>query len=229
MKTLLHVFTVFIMLVTAQASLSSEQHPLPDAIVKDQVGGLLDLVAENKQKIGQDKAILFGIVEDKLLPHVDIVTMARKTMGKYWRRATKEQKIAFAKAYRNTLLRYTSEAFDKYDNQEVKFIPVDDAEYKLANVLVRTEITEAATGRPPIEVSFKFEQNKKEEWRVVDIYIEGVSMVLSKQREYGQMISRLGIDALIADLEEKNEQALAPLRTEATSENEKNGADKNAA
>ena len=45
-------------------------------------------------------------------------------------------------------------------------------------------------------------------WKIIDLKIEGISMVLSNKKQFGGQISRDGIETVIAKLEYKNQKAL---------------------
>jgi phospholipid transport system substrate-binding protein len=58
-------------------------------------------------------------------------------------------------------------------------------------------------GAPPVPVDYAMKKTA-EGWKIYDISIEGVSMVLTYRAEFEQISRTSGIDGLIKRLQEKN-------------------------
>jgi len=71
-------------------------------------------------------------------------------------------------------------------------------------VTVQTTITKPGT--PAIPVNYEMKRNA-DGWKVFDIYIEGVSMVMNYRGTFASQIQESGIDGLIKTLADKNAKA----------------------
>jgi phospholipid transport system substrate-binding protein len=68
-------------------------------------------------------------------------------------------------------------------------------------VTVRTEIIRP--DGPKVSVDYQL-TNRSGEWKVYDVIIENVSMVVTYRSEYAAIIKRDGMDGLLKQLSERN-------------------------
>ena len=61
-------------------------------------------------------------------------------------------------------------------------------------------------GRPPVPVDYAMRKSP-EGWKIYDIVIEGVSLVLTYRAEFDQIVRASGVDGLIRRMAEKNRPA----------------------
>jgi phospholipid transport system substrate-binding protein len=71
-------------------------------------------------------------------------------------------------------------------------------------VTVKTEITQPSS--QPINVNYAL-SNSTGKWLVIDLIIEGVSMVTNYRSQFGGSVRTKGIDGLLEELKEKNDAA----------------------
>jgi phospholipid transport system substrate-binding protein len=103
------------------------------------------------------------------------------------------------------LVRVYSSAIQPYEGQTIKVSPVrmkpGDTEATVHNTFVR------AGGKP---VGFDYSMRKTEQgWKIYDIVVEGVSLVLTYRSEFDNLVRQEGIDGLIKRLASKNAPAAA--------------------
>ena len=183
------------MLGTAQAELVA-----PDVLIKNTVQEVITVIKQDKGIQSGDQKKIAALVDAKVLPHFDFVRMTQLAVGKNWRSATPEQKQALVTEFRNILVRTYTKVFTVYRDQTVEVKPLrtaaDDTE-----VTVKTVITKP--GSQPIPVDYEMKK-ATDGWKVFDISIEGVSMVLSYRGTFTSQIQESGIDGLIKTLSDKN-------------------------
>lgn len=176
-----------------------------------------DLIETLNQKRGELKGnqkAVRKLVEDSLLPHIDIITASKWVLGKHWRRASKAQKISFIKQFRELLLSFYSSALAEYlvdkENKQLnpdmfKFHPIraqsDDTE-----VTIRSELI-PDSGKP-LPVHFHMHESKRG-WKVYDVSVEGISVVTTYRTSFATEIQQKGLDSLIQSLTDKNNRFLA--------------------
>lgn len=183
----------------------------PDVLIRATAEDVLAIVKQDKDiQAGNQKKIL-DLVDAKVLPHFDFVRMTQLAMGKYWRRASNEQKQALVTEFRNMLVRTYTKAFTVYRDQTIEFKPfrmaADDTE-----VTVKTAINKP--GAPPIPVDYEMRKTA-DGWKAFDVAVEGVSMVTSYRGTFGTQIEQNGIDGLIRMLSDKNATAASVVKAEA--------------
>ena len=98
------------------------------------------------------------------------------------------------------LVRIYSNAIDVYRGQTMKVLPVHMAP-NATEVTVRNQYI--SEGRPPVAVDYAMKKTPTG-WKIYDINVEGVSLVLTYRSEFEQITRVSGIDGLIKRLAEKN-------------------------
>ncbi|MFP4611467.1 MAG: phospholipid-binding protein MlaC [Thiohalophilus sp.] len=159
-----------------------------------------------RDEIKADPEVVEQLIEELLLPHLDLLTASRWVLGKHWRTASKEQKLKFMKHFRGMLLRFYSSALADYlsentvDEDLIRFQPVR-AETGSDDVTVRSEV------KPPkgnsIPVNYHMHLTRKG-WKVYDVSVEGVSMVTTYRNSFNDEIRRNGLDKLLARLADRD-------------------------
>ena len=97
-------------------------------------------------------------------------------------------------------MRTYSQALFQYSGEKITHIPA--VPYKDA-MIVRDEIDVNAA--VPVRLEY-FLGKKDGAWKVFDVRIDGISLVLTFRNSYNSIISREGLPVLIADLQKKNNQ-----------------------
>ena len=185
----------------------------PDDLIKVNTIKMLRSINEHRPEIKKTPAKLTSLVEEIILPHLDFITASKIVMGKYWRRAEKEQKIKFIRQFRLLLLRFYSSALSEYLNDKnkdlkldlIKYFPVTLKEGE-TSITVRGEVgQDKGTGIP---IYYRMHLTKKG-WKIFDVSVEGISMITTYKNNFATQLKTEGIDALIVSLEEKNKNMLA--------------------
>ncbi len=152
-----------------------------------------------------DFAKAVEIVEKHIEPHVDFDRFAALVLGKYWRKATPEQKERFKKEFKTMLIRTYATAYGEYAEWDIRFKPLKDWTPDKKKIIVRTEFVQP--GSQPVPVDFRMIR-KNGEWKVYDVIISGVDLVKNYRTSFGEEIAKTGsLDALIDRLAERNRQA----------------------
>jgi len=172
----------------------------PDQLIKNTVDEVIAIIKQDKDIQAGDQKKIIALVDAKVLPHFDFVRMTRLAVGKYWRSATPEQQQTLTAEFRDMLVRTYTKVFTVYRDQTVEMKPfrmqADETE-----VTVKTAINKP--GAQPIPVDYQMEK-LADGWKVFDISIEGVSMVMSYRGTFASQIQEGGIDSLIKTLADKN-------------------------
>ncbi len=176
----------------------------PEALVKKITAEVMDAIKSDKQLAAGDKQKALKLAEEKILPHVDFDEATRLAVGRSWKEATPEQKKRLVQEFRNMLVRTYSNAISAYEGQQMKVMPVrmkaGDSEATVHNQFVRP-------GAPkPVLVDYSMRKTEQG-WKIYDIVVEGVSLVLTYRREFDAIAKQDGIDGLIKRLAQKNTPA----------------------
>lgn len=143
---------------------------------------------------------------DKILEsHVDFDRVSMLILGKFWKTATPDQQTRFKKEFRTLLVRTYTTAFTEYANWTIRYLPLT-MEGGETKAVVKTEILQA--GAQPVAVDYRM-VNIKDDWKVYDVLIEGISLVQNYRTSFTNEVSRTGsLDQLISELAQRNSSAL---------------------
>lgn len=170
-----------------------------ETIVKETTEKVLEALRTDGDAIKSNPARLYKLIDELILPHFDFRQMSQWVLGPAWRRATPAQREEFVAQFQSLLVRTYSSALADYRNQQVEFLP--SRERSADEVTVRAEIDQGAGPRIPIT----YEMHRTDAgWKVYDVAVEGVSLVINYRASFNQEIKRNGIDGLIQRLAEKN-------------------------
>ncbi|MFY9328052.1 MAG: ABC transporter substrate-binding protein [Georgfuchsia sp.] len=172
----------------------------PDTLVKNVTDDVLNIISHDLEILGGDTAKAIALVEAKLLTDFDFKRMTALAMGKEWRQATLDQQLTLTTEFRTLLVHTYSRALTAYKNQTINFKPSKIADDD-TDVTVRTEIKQP--GAKSVSIDYAMEKSNST-WKVYDITVSGISLVLSFRDQFGQEVHNGGIDGLIKTLQVKN-------------------------
>ena len=178
----------------------SAQEMKPDELVKKVTEEVLAAVKGDKQLAAGDKQKALKLAEEKVLPHIDFQEATRLAVGRAWREASPEQKQKLTAEFRRMLVRTYSSAISAYEGQTLKVQPVHmkagDTDVTVHNQYIRP-------GGKPVQLDYQMHKTA-DGWKIYDIVVEGVSLVLTYRSEFDAVVKQQGVDGLIKRLAEKN-------------------------
>ncbi len=186
-------------LVSGQAA--SAEHPAQQ-LVEDSVAQLLELMRTEGDRVREDRDYLLGKLDEMVVPHLDFVSMTKLSVGKYWRRATDDQKTALVEQFKQFLLNTYTSAVNEYKGGEVAFERFRPAGRE-DRAVVRSTFTQPSGGNVPVVYKLR----DKEGWKIYDIEVEQLSLVTNYRSSFASEIDKNGIDGLISLLKERNGKA----------------------
>jgi len=190
---------------TLAASAWAQQQLAPNELVQKITDEVLAAVKSDKELAAGDKQKAVKLAEEKVLPYVDFEHATRLAVGRAWRDASPEQRKRLVSEFRNMLVRTYSNAIGTYQGQTLKVLP-SRGKADPEETIVRTQFVRP--GGQPLPIDFSMRQTE-EGWKVYDITVEGVSLVLTYRSEFDAIVKQQGIDGLIKALATKNIPAAA--------------------
>jgi phospholipid transport system substrate-binding protein len=170
----------------------------PDALMKavtSEVIAILkqDLAAGEPAKVTQ-------LVETKVLPLFDFPRMTSIAVARNWRLASPAQQEALTAEFKTLLVRTYSAALSNYRDQLIEYLPLRAASGD-AEVTVRSTVRRPGAERLSIDYEM---ENTAAGWKVYDIQIAGVSLIINYRATFAAQVRESGLDGLIKSLSEKN-------------------------
>lgn len=133
----------------------------------------------------------------------DLPEISKLVLGRYWRPATAEQRGEFQKLFEDIQVYTWTRRFKEYSGETLDIFGVEaDAS---GDSLVVSQIRRHNLA--PINVSWRVRRDG-ETFRVVDIIVEGASMIVTYRSDYSGVLSSQGgkLDSLLAVMRQKADQ-----------------------
>jgi phospholipid transport system substrate-binding protein len=124
------------------------------------------------------------------------------TIGRYWRSGSIQQREAYVELFREYLLKSFTLRLKSYAGSDMgtardHFAIVGARAVGKNDVVVRSRIDPPSGA--PLQVDWRL-RARDERLFVIDLVVEGVSLLITQRSEFGSVLERIGIDGLIAEL-----------------------------
>ena len=139
---------------------------------------------------------------DLLSTGLDLETIARLVLGRYWRAATAEQQSEYLSLFPEFMLDVYATRLDAYAGATFEVLKVHLLDER--DSLVRTEVR--PSDRAPVRVDYLVRASNGA-FKILDVMIEGVSMLRAHRSEFASVINRQGVDGLLALLRSRSPTA----------------------
>ena len=174
----------------------------PRDMVIDTSQKMLAALKKDKDLLKQNPQRIYDLVSEIVLPHFDFTTMSKWVLGKNWRTLNPEQQQRFTNEFRTLLVRTYAVSLSEYQDQKLNYLPLKAAP-SADDVTVRTEVLRGGGPAIPINYSMHLTANG---WKVYDVVIDGVSLVINYRTSFATQIRTGGVDKLIEDLVARNQR-----------------------
>jgi phospholipid transport system substrate-binding protein len=187
--------------LTAVAAPAAPMSPRDTVIDTSQK--MLEALKKNKDIIKQHPQRIYDLVSEIVLPHFDFTTMSKWVLGKNWRTLSPDQQQRFTSEFRTLLVRTYAVSLSEYEDQKLNYLPLQ-APPNADDVTVRTEVLRG--GGPPIPINYSMHLTDNG-WKVYDVVIDGVSLVINYRTSFASQIRDGGVDKLIEQLVARNQRS----------------------
>ncbi len=152
----------------------------------------------DKQLTARERDDRFARIIDE---DFDFPRIARFTVGRYWASASEPDRRRFVQVLRQWVIHVYGSRLAGYSGETVK-ITGARAESETVTA-VATQVVQPS-GAPPVRVDWRVRRDGGD-YRVVDVAVEGVSMLLTQREEFAAVIERNGggVAGLTRTLEQK--------------------------
>lgn len=173
----------------------------PQKVVRETGDQVLAEVSARRAELEADPALIYPLVEATVVPHFDFRKMSQSALGRFWRKASEDQRQAVTDEFRQLLVRTYASALLGYSGQQIQYLPV---QYRQGDkrVMVPTRIADGKA--PPVPVNYRLSLNDQK-WMVYDVVIDGVSLITNYRSQFATEVRRGGIDGLISSMADKNQ------------------------
>jgi phospholipid transport system substrate-binding protein len=170
----------------------------PRAVVETTIADVLEVLRQGDRST-EDKR---REIEQIAYARFDFDTMGKLVLARNWKKFDDGQRQAFIDEFKRHLSRSYGSRISRYEQEEVEVS--GEREEARGDVTVLTVIRGGQF--EGAEVDYRM-RNRKGAWRVIDVVIEGVSLVSNFRSQFQDIVSRDGPDGLISQLRTRNDEA----------------------
>lgn len=193
--------TCFIILMFASFSCFAMQDPV--LMVKRVANSMLADLKKNHATLQTNPGVVYKLARKNIVPHADLAQMAKRVLPPaIWNGSTAKEKSVFQKEFSTTLIRTYASALASYSDETITFFPVRGGTGGKSTVTVNSEIHHAEG--PPVSVSYRLIASGGV-WKLLDLSVEGVSMLESFRSQFAGELSRGNMSTLLQALKEHND------------------------
>lgn len=174
--------------------------------VKQTTREVLEQLNQNRDRLQREPAFIQQLVRQLIVPQFDFELMSELVMGGYWQKFDDSARICFTAGFRNLLVERYAYILLSYDDHDISYDPAEDIG-GLGYRLVRQTITR--DGAKPLPIEYAMQQSG-EEWKVVDLIVDGISLVRAHRGMFQSRIHTQGNDYFIKSFPECNNQLPGP-------------------
>ncbi len=164
--------------------------------VEEVLSVLRDKSRPTEERIRSLEEIVYG--------RFDLYVMSRLVLARNWKRFSDEQKEQYVAEFKQYLTNSYGNRIERYDQQDVEI--VGEREEPRGDVVVKTRIRGGEFEGALVEYRLRSQDS---EWRVIDVVIEGISMVSNYRDQFKSIVSAGGPELLLQKLKEKNAAGMA--------------------
>ncbi len=191
---------VFFLMVMMQPLWAADS--VPELLIKHTSEEVLINIKSNKNEYADKPAMLYAMVDKKVLQHFDFDRMTNLALGRYKRKVKGDQKEKLVTAFRSLLVRTYAKALLEYNDEVILYLPMR-GKLEKGEVTIRTEIEQQ--GGFPIPINYEMYE-KAGHWKVFDLSIDNISLVTNYRSSFAREIKAKGVDSLIKTLQNRNQE-----------------------
>ncbi len=167
----------------------------PQAVIKKTVENVLAILRDPSKTTDQRREALEALARERF----DFRTMSRLVLARNWKVLSKEQQTEFVSEFEVYLASDYGNRIERYEQEEVEVL--GEREEPRGDVTVKTKIVGGEHSGAVIDYRMR---KKDGPWRIIDVKIEGISLVSNFRDQFRDVMGRDGPVKLIERLREKN-------------------------
>lgn len=173
----------------------------PADLVKFAFNEITTELKANSELYKENAKQLQAVVEKGASPYFNFQRMTQIAAARYWHDASDEQKSALAREFTTQLIRSYAHILFNYRNAAAEVVSeeLNDKGRMMVKLNVKDDRGEL------IHLFLLMEKNQ-EQWQIIDVNVEGVSIVVTSRNRFSDEITQKGLDGFIQSLKEENQR-----------------------
>ena len=155
-----------------------------------------------QQNFKKDPKAFQAFLDKHVRPYWDSSSTAKALIGsKSFNALSEKTQHKLVTAVDKTLVRYAFEGIGFYSGQKFHLVDVaisDSGKMGWVQIMMESQIL------PDLNLDFLAKRSNTGVWKAVDVRFKGITYVAVKKHQFKKILEKQGVGALIASLEEKN-------------------------
>lgn len=185
--------TIFVLMVLVAFPPNCLLAATADEVIRETTDHVLEQLEQQRAMLEADPVSIQQVVNELIIPHFDFMQMSTLVLGKHWVSLDEQQRVCFSSGFRNLLVERYAYILLSYDNHEITYEFARDTGDKTLQIITQTISRDGAT---PLPISYAM-QLSGEQWKVVDLVIDGVSLVRNYLGMFQSQIHTQGLEYFI--------------------------------
>ena len=137
-------------------------------------------------------------------------TIARFSIGRYWRVATPEQQKEYLSLFQEMIVKVYTRRFRDYSGETIKVVNAQSAGDN--DIFVTTLFQ--PVGKPPVNTQWRVRVQRDGSFKIVDLVVENISMAVTQRAEFASIIEQYGgqVEPLLASLRQRIEASAGSVK-----------------
>ena len=167
----------------------------PRAVIEATTSAVIAVLADK----GLSTEVKRSRVEEILYARVDFDVLSHLVLARGWQQLSEEQRGEFQRELKQNISATYGRNVESYKDERVTI--VDDRQEARGDWTVRTKIV--SHGPDDVSVDYRLRETDGT-WKIIDVVVEGVSLVSNYRSQFQEIMANGGIDRLLKVLREKN-------------------------
>ncbi len=185
MRKCISAFWLAALLVISPVSLASWQ--AASEPVDKTSAEMISVLGEGELSAGDDVTPLMAEIERLLVPVVDFEYIAKRVMGKYYRKATAEQRTDFTGVFKNTLIRTYAKALVGFEITGYELLPEGRPSPRPNKQIVSVKVRSGGSATYKLDY-YMLEQ--PEGWKLVNVHLDGINLRLNFKNQFASLVKK---------------------------------------
>jgi phospholipid transport system substrate-binding protein len=194
-RTLFALAPALLALLLAPFAAAADPQAEARAVIETTVEEVIAILNDESRDTAARRGAIEKVAEDRF----DFRTMSKLVLAKNWKRLSKEQQAEFVTEFTEYLANDYGSRIERYEQEQVDI--VGERVAKRGDVTVKTRIVGGANN--DAEVDYRM-RNRDGGWKIIDVVIEGISLVANFRDQFRDVMGKEGPVTLIDKLKEKN-------------------------
>lgn len=185
-------------LVAAASSLRAED--VPEIPARQVVQTALELVIEILNEKDSSEDSRRDRIADIAYARFDFDTMSKLVIARPWRKFSDAQRTEFIAEFKTHLARSYGRRLSRYEDVNVQV--TSEVPEQRGDITINSEVVGGQFDGAVMAYRMRVRDG---EWKVIDVIIEGVSLVSNFRSQFKPIVARGGAEELLRRLEDKND------------------------